>query len=54
METLSREQRLTTLELFYLENLVEDPRDGTVFDCDVLDTIKALKLKYADRKENES
>ena len=43
---LSREDKLRAWELFYLRNMAEDPRDGTVFDCDILDAIKELRKKY--------
>lgn len=42
----SREDKLRILELYYLKFLVEDPIDGTGFDCDILDAIKELKKRY--------
>lgn len=44
----SRKAKLDKLEQYYLHHLVEDPQDGTVFDSDILDMIKALKEKYKD------
>lgn len=41
-----RPEKLNRLKMFFLENLVEDSRDGTVFDCDVLDLISTLEKKY--------
>ena len=49
-ENMMEENRLVKLrilELFFLRKLVEDPRDGTEFDCDILDAIAVLKEKYA-------
>ena len=45
-EGLTRHGALRALELYYLRVLVEDPQDGTNFDCDVLDAISTLKRKY--------
>lgn len=47
---LSREEKLRLVELYYLRHLVEDPQDGTDFDCDILDAIKALRAKYVQPK----
>jgi len=43
---LTRSERARKLELFYLENLVEDPLDGTDFDEAVLDAMKDLKESF--------
>jgi hypothetical protein len=43
---LSRVEKLEVLQLFYLSNLVEDGQDGTDFDGDVTDAIRALQTKY--------
>lgn len=51
-ENMMREDhlvKLRILELFFLRKLVDDPIDGSEFDCDILDMIKALKKKYADK-----
>ena len=45
----SREDKLRMLELYYLRHLVEDPQDGTPFDCDILDAIKSLREKHCPR-----
>jgi len=34
-----RINKIRKLEKFYLNNLVEDPHDGTLFDCMVIDKI---------------
>lgn len=44
-----RQLALEKLKDYFLHDLVEDPIDGTGFDCDVLDAINALIDKY---KEN--
>lgn len=44
-ETSSLE-RIDRLQQYYLNVLVEDPQDGTALDCDILDMLKALKLKH--------
>jgi len=45
----SRRERLEILKQYYLRILVEDPLEGTQFDCAVLDKIKEIK----DREEDE-
>ena len=42
----TRHERLENLKQYYLERLFEDPHEGSAFDCDVLDAIKALQEKY--------
>lgn len=42
----TRHERIDILKEFFLENLVEDPIDGTSFDCDVLDTLEAIKERH--------
>lgn len=32
--------------MFFLDNLVEDGVDGSSFDCDVLDALKAIETKH--------
>lgn len=39
------QDKLRELELFYLQNMVEDPIDGTLFDCNILDAVKRLKTQ---------
>ena len=41
-----RNERIRILQDFYLQYLVEDPIDGTSFDCDVLDFFDDLRKKY--------
>lgn len=41
-----RNERLEQLKMYYLKYLVEDPQDGTRFDCDILDMIETLRKKY--------
>lgn len=38
--------RLKALKRFYLEVLVEDPVDGTMFDCAVLNAIEHLERMF--------
>lgn len=42
----TRSQKLKILEEYFLKNIVEDPIDGTNFDCDILNHFKILKNKY--------
>jgi len=42
----SRYDRLENLKQYFLENLVEDPIDGTPFDTDVLRSIETLQNQY--------
>lgn len=42
----TRTERLNLLKQFFLESLVEDPIDGTRFDCDILDAIEIMEKKY--------
>jgi len=44
-ERLERLQKIKTLRQYFLKNLVEDPQDGTKFDCVVLDAFKELERK---------
>ena len=49
METASaptRTERLEKLKMHFLNELVEDPINGTLFDCDVLEAIKQLEEKW--------
>ena len=39
-------EKLTALKSYYLNHLVDDPIDGSRFDCDVLDALDALMGKY--------
>ncbi len=45
-EETSEYERLRILHKYFLEVLVQDAQDGTQFDSDVLDAIRALKEKY--------
>lgn len=44
----TRVEKLRILEQYFLHHLVDDPMDGSTFDCDVLDAIKLLKARYSD------
>jgi len=50
MSSLSRVEKLDMLKKFFLNSLVEDPQDGTEFDCDVLDAIESLESRYAEEQ----
>jgi hypothetical protein len=41
-----RAKKLDTLQYFFTHNLVEDPIDGTPFDCAVLDALAALRKQF--------
>lgn len=43
---VSRKDKLEVLKQYYLQFMVEDWQDGTDFDCDVLDAIESLQIKY--------
>ncbi len=43
---VTRYERLEFLKQYYLRILFEDPHEGSMFDCDVLDAINALQEKY--------
>lgn len=43
---MPKAERLERLKMFFLRVLVEDPLDGTLFDCDVLNAIETLETKY--------
>ena len=34
--------------MFFLDQLADGPQNGTKFDCDVLDTLKALDNRWTD------
>ena len=42
----TRVEKLEELKQWFLANLVEDPIDGTAFDCAVLDSVEALKERF--------
>lgn len=44
-QKLNREEKIQVLQWFYLLNLVEDPQDGTNFDCAVIDALEAIIQK---------
>jgi len=44
-----RQERLERLKQYYLRYLVEDPQDGTTFDCAILDFLRDMEEEY---KEN--
>jgi hypothetical protein len=41
-----RQEKIEKLKQFFLRKLVEDPQDGTDFDCDVLTSLEKLERKY--------
>jgi len=43
-----RVEKLKRLKQYFLHHLVEDPQDGTCFDCMVLDAIEALENVFKD------
>lgn len=43
---MTRPERIEAVLQYFLKNLVEDPIDGTAFDCDVIETLDVLKKKY--------
>lgn len=45
---MTRSEKIKQLEIYFLENLVEDPQNGTDFDCDVLDNLKELQEYWRD------
>lgn len=47
---LNCEEKVRHLIEYYLKNLVQDPIDGTRFDCDVLDALESLEKKYKELK----
>lgn len=42
---LERLRKINQLEKYFLDGLVEDPQNGSVFDSAILDALKALKNK---------
>ena len=42
----SRQQRIEETKQWFLSNCVEDPINGTVFDCAMLDAFHDLELKF--------
>ena len=46
-------EKIELLRQYYLKNLVEDPMDGTDFDCLVLDMLDSLETQVS-TMENES
>jgi len=43
----SRSERLEDTKQWFLANRVEDPIDGTMFDCAVLDAFRELEIRFA-------
>lgn len=43
---IRRTKTLDQLKLYFLDNFVEDPVDGTEFDCDVLNSLDNLLEEY--------
>lgn len=41
-----RQKKIEALKQYYLYELVEDPIDGTIFDCEVLNALEELENKY--------
>lgn len=50
----SRADKLKAIQHFYLEHLVEEPIDGTDFDCAVLSSIQAIKDRFCPRSTKET
>ena len=44
---MPRSQRAQLLIEFFVQNLAEDPQDGTQFDVDVLDALEGVRNRYA-------
>lgn len=44
-----RQQKLEKTKQYFLKNFVEDPIDGSGFDCDFLGAMNGLIEQYADR-----
>ena len=44
-----RQRKIENTKQYFLKNFVEDPFDGTGFDCDFLDAMNELIERYADR-----
>jgi len=42
-----RQQKVQELIVYFSKNICEDPQNGTVFDCDVIDALEKVKTKYA-------
>ena len=40
---MCRYRALTEIDRHFMTKLIEDPQDGTVFDCDVMDVLDTLK-----------
>jgi len=48
MSKLNRAEKLEAVKQWFLKNHVEDPIDGTIFDCTVLDAIENLQKQFKD------
>lgn len=48
----SRQEKLEATKQWFLRNMVEDPIDGTEFDCAVLDAFKFLEQQFATNVDN--
>lgn len=44
----NRQKKIDALKLYYLGSLVEDPINGTDFDCEILRVMDELKRQFAD------
>lgn len=45
----SEQQKLEKVLQYFLENHCDDPINGTKFDCAVIDSIRELKNRFADK-----
>lgn len=48
----TRLERLDQLKQYFLNFLVEDPQDGSGFDCNVLNVIEGLGAHYKDNEDD--
>jgi len=52
---ISREEVITKLKKYFINEFLEDFPDGSVFDCDVLDTLDVLGKRWGvPDEENET
>lgn len=43
---MTRTESIQKLKQYYLDHLVEDPYEGTSFDCKILDFLNVLEEKW--------
>jgi hypothetical protein len=51
---MTREEKLRSLEFYFLNGLAEDLQNGTDFDCAVLDAIDKLQREFGHVEEDDS